>query len=61
MDIKKARLNADMSQEMLAKAAGVSRISIARYESGERIPDVVTAAKIANALGCKVDDLIKEE
>lgn len=58
MDIKAARLKAGMNQETLAKAAGVSRVSIARYESGERVPDVVTAAKIARALGCKVDDLI---
>lgn len=61
MDIKTARRKANMSQQELALASGVSRISIARYESGERIPDIVTAAKIAAALGCKVDDLIKEE
>ena len=61
MDIKKMRLNVGMSQEDLAKASGVSRVAIARYESGERVPSVIIAARIANALGCKVDDLIKEE
>lgn len=61
MDIKKMRLTVGMSQEDLAKAAGVSRVAIARYESGERVPSVIIAARIANALGCKVDDLIKEE
>ena len=59
MDIKKVRLAVGMSQEDLAKASGVSRIAIARYETGERVPSVIIAARIANALGCKVDDLIK--
>lgn len=58
MDIKKIRLMAGMSQEQLAAAAGVSRISIVRYENGERSPDVDVAIRIANALGVKVDDLI---
>nr|MBR4279809.1 helix-turn-helix transcriptional regulator [Clostridia bacterium] len=61
MDIKTARLRVGMSQEDLAVASGVSRISIVRYESGERVPDIKTAARIANALGCKVDDLINKE
>lgn len=59
MDIKKIRLLAGMSQEQLASAAGVSRISIVRYESGERIPDLDVAVRIANALGVKVEDLIR--
>lgn len=61
MDIKKVRLAVGMSQEDLAKASGVSRIAIARYETGERVPSVIIAARIANALGCKVDDLIKDK
>lgn len=61
MIIKDKRNAANMSQEDLAKASGVSRVAIARYESGERVPSVIIAARIANALGCKVDDLIKEE
>ena len=58
MDIKKLRLQAGMSQEQLAAAAGVSRISIVRYESGERVPDGDVAARIATVLNCTVDDLI---
>lgn len=58
MDIKTLRLKAGMSQEMLAQASGVSRVAIARYETGERVPSIVIAARIAKALGCKVDDLI---
>lgn len=60
MDIKKIRLQAGMSQEALALASGVSRISIIRYEAGERFPDLEAAARIAKALGCKLDDLIEK-
>jgi DNA-binding XRE family transcriptional regulator len=58
MDIKKLRLQAGMSQEMLARESGVSRVAIARYEAGDRVPSIKIAAKIAKALHCKVDDLI---
>ena len=47
-----------MSQEELAQASGVSRVAIARYESGKRTPSISIAARIAKALGCKLDDLI---
>lgn len=59
--IKVIRRQKGMTQADLAEMLGVTPAAISRYESGERIPDIVTAAKIANALGCKVDDLIKEE
>lgn len=49
-----------MTQRDLAQAAKVSFLSIHRYESGERTPDVEVAARIAAALGCTVDELIKE-
>lgn len=60
MSIKDKRLAASMSQEKLAKAAGVSRVAITRYEAGERVPSLEIAARIARALGCKVDDLLQE-
>lgn len=58
MSIKDKRLAAKMSQEELAQAASVSRVAITRYEAGERVPNLEIAARIAKALGCKVDDLI---
>lgn len=58
MSIKDKRLAANMSQEELATAASVSRVAITRYEAGERVPNLEIAARIAKALGCKVDDLI---
>lgn len=60
MSIKDKRIAVGMSQEALAQASGVSRVAIARYETGERVPSITIAARIAKALGCKVDDLIEQ-
>ena len=37
---------------------GVKRATYAQYEAGNRIPLTMTLAKIAHAIGCKMDDLI---
>lgn len=58
MSIKDKRIAANMSQKELAQASNVSRVAITRYETGERVPSIEIAAKIAKALNCKVDDLI---
>lgn len=56
--IRKLRM---ITQEELATMIGITQAMVSHYETGRRVPDLETAAKIANALGCKVDDLIKEE
>lgn len=56
--IKEIRQRLNLSQADLAARLGVSVPTVSRYETGERSPDLETAAKIAKALGCKVDDLI---
>lgn len=48
--IKEARKFKGLSQEELAKKAGISVMSIRRYESGERIPNEDTLQKIADAM-----------
>ncbi len=40
-----------LSQESLAKASGVSRVALARYETGVRIPGTMTLRAILSALG----------
>ena len=61
MSIKEKREAAGMDQKTLAKAAGVSCVSICRYETGKRTPDVDVAQKIARALNCTLDDLLRPE
>lgn len=41
----------------LAKASGLDEIALSRMERGERVPNILTAAKIADALGCTLDEL----
>ncbi len=56
--LREQRIKKGMTLDALAKASGVSRVSINRYELGTRIPNIVAAGKIADALGCSVEDLM---
>lgn len=59
MNIKEYRLKKNMSQEALSKEVGVTAHAICQYERNKRTPNIIVLKKIADALGCKVDDLIK--
>ena len=50
-----------MTQRELAQAANISTLSVIRYESGERTPTLDIASKIAKALNCTVDELLKDQ
>jgi len=59
-NIKKYRSNAGMSQDKLSKLANVTLHAVAKIESGATPdPRVSTVKKIADALGCTVDELLK--
>jgi len=59
-NIKKLRLKNKLTQEKLAIKAGVPYTTLTKIESGViKKPAVQTIAKIAKALGVRVDDLIK--
>ena len=47
-----------MSQETLAEAVGVSRQTIAKWETGESVPDVLHCDRIAGVFEISLDDLI---
>lgn len=55
--IRYYRKSKKYSQEMLAEKAELSKMSIRRYESGERQPSIEALKKIASALDCQVSDL----
>ena len=46
-----------LSQAELAEKAGISEISIRKYEKGERRPKVETLSKIAMVLNVPITDL----
>lgn len=56
--IKHMRKARKLTQADLAKLTGISAVCISRYECGSRKPDLLDAKRIADALGCKIDDLL---
>ena len=56
-NIQATRLAAHLTQEQLAEAVGVSRQTVAKWESGETSPDLDHAAAVADALGTTLDGL----
>ena len=49
------------TQEQLAAASGVHRVTIARLENGKASAKVETLERLAGALGVLVDDLIDKK
>lgn len=59
-NLKKIRQEKNISQDRLSKLADLSLNTVVTVESGANPnPTIETLTKIANALGVKVDDLIK--
>lgn len=61
LKIKAARAACDMSQEDLAKLAGVTRQTISAVESGDYNPTINLCIAICKALGKTLDELFWEE
>lgn len=49
-----------MNQQELADKVEVSRVMLSKYIRGKSVPSVIVARKIANALGCTVDELFDD-
>lgn len=49
--------NAEISVRWLSLRCGISVRSLYRYINGERIPDLLSARKIAESLDVEVDDI----
>ena len=56
-NILATRMSLHLTQEKLAEAVGVSRQTVAKWESGETSPDLEHAAALADALGTTIDGL----
>lgn len=56
-NLRTVRENRGKTQVEVAKAAGITLMSYYRYESGERLPRVDVAIKIAETLNSTVDEL----
>ena len=56
--LKVARQAAGMTQGQLAEAIGCRVKDISRWENGHVEPGALTVKKMAQALGCSMDDLV---
>lgn len=57
-DLKQVRKSKGITQVELEEKTGISQQMISRYESGDHIPQIDTAVKIADALGVTLDELV---
>ncbi len=61
-NLRKIREEKGMTQSELAQKSGVSRVTISRLESGSQSDLMVgNLNKLAEALGCRVSELICEK
>lgn len=47
-----------LSQSELGRQCDVTAAAINRFESGLKVPSLVTAVALAKALGCSLDELV---
>lgn len=59
--LTRRRTEAGMSQVELSKASGVSQTQISGMETGQYGASPRTLAALAEALGCKIADLLRPE
>ena len=58
--VRRLRNSAGLSQDALARAAGIGRVTLVRLEKGEQTPRYKTLRAIARALGVSVSKLLVE-
>ena len=55
--LKQLRLAAKMTQEDLAEQMNVSRQSVAKWESGESVPDITKCNELARIFDLEINDI----
>lgn len=61
MKIKELRVDKGLTQEELAKEMNVTRSTVSMWETGAAFPPGNKLPKLAEVLGCSIDDLYKKE
>lgn len=56
--LKEARKAAGLTQVELSRKTGLSQPDISAIERGDRDPTASTLRKLADALECKIDDIV---
>ena len=60
-NLRRLRLEKNLTQEQLAGILGVSVQSVSRWECGNTLPDVMLLPEIARLYGVTVDDLYRQD
>ena len=60
-NLARLREAANKTQEELAEEIGVSRSSVAKWESGEGMPKIPNLIALRNVLHCPIDDMLRNE
>lgn len=56
--LKEVRKKAGLTQVELAEKVGCSQVCVARWENGTHEPTLRMAKALAEALKCKIDDIL---
>ena len=59
MGFKSIRVKHGMSQIELAETLGVTQGAVSQWETGQSIPRGATLLRLAEALNCTVDELLR--
>ena len=57
MSLKAMRVNADLTQQALADATGISKAAIQSYEAGKTSPTMERLALMCDACGVSTDNI----
>ena len=57
--LKEARLNRDLTQEVIAEKLNVSRQTISNWENEKSYPDIISVIDLSNLYSISLDDLLK--
>ena len=55
LDVKRERISQGLKQDQLAEMSGVSKDTVSRYESMQRMPTLGKAMAISDALGMAIE------
>jgi transcriptional regulator with XRE-family HTH domain len=58
-NLRRARLDRELTQEEVAERSGVHATEVSRIESGKRDPQVSTVQRLAEAVGLSASDLLR--
>ena len=57
--LKEARLNRDLTQEVIAEKLNVSRQTISNWENEKSYPDIISVIELSNLYSISLDELLK--